>query len=203
VIAVPEQAEWVEPSDEAPGVKAALPEAHPSQRVKKPDASDEEPLKRAPTDETPRGAFFGSPGSDEASEGPDFVDPEEGKQKTVVGSAQGGRPVKVRRILVECALCGYHVAVPPELFGKTVHCPECRANMVFSESSLEPVKDEIIGRIAMDHAERRVLEHAIPGPIPSPAAVMRAHRRTVVVVLLLLAALLGGVIALAVRLFVR
>jgi hypothetical protein len=105
--------------------------------------------------------------------------------------------VKVRRILVECALCGYHVAVPPELFGKTVHCPECRADMMFSESSLEPVKDEIIGRIALEHSERRALENPVGAPIPSPEAMLRAHRRNAIIVVILCAALLGGLAAFA------
>jgi hypothetical protein len=91
--------------------------------------------------------------------------------------------------------------VPPELFGKTVHCPECRADMMFSESSLEPVKDEIIGRIALEHSERRALEHAIPGPIPSPDAVLRTHRRNAVIIVLLIAALLGGLAAFAWKVF--
>jgi hypothetical protein len=110
-----------------------------------------------------------------------------------VKSTSQRRPIKVRRILVECALCGYHVAVPPELFGKTVHCPECRADMMFSESSLEPVKDEIIGRIALEHGERRALEHAVPGPIPSPQAVARSHRRRTILIVVLFGSLLAAI----------
>jgi hypothetical protein len=182
-------------------------------------SADEEPAitprKSPPTDETPRGAFFGT-GPDAASsterslpEQPSSSDDTSesllpgSPTKAVVGSPSGRRPVKVRRILVECGLCGNHVAVPPELFGKTVHCPECRADMMFSESSLEPVKDEIIGRIALEQAERRALAHAIPGPIPSPNVVARNQRRNLVVVVLLIAALLGGLLALIVRLVTR
>ncbi len=173
------------------------------------------PRKLPPTDETPRGAFFGTgPDAASSSERPLPAQPGSSDDtsesilpgsptKAVSGSPSGRRPVKVRRILVECGLCGNHVAVPPELFGKTVHCPECRADMMFSESSLEPVKDEIIGRIALEQAERRALAHAIPGPIPSPNVVARNQRRNLVIVVLLVATLLGGLLALVVRLATR
>lgn len=289
---MPEQGNWGEPSDEAPSVRGALSDPHPSRRVQRAQASTQRapaapssdstsaeesrhstehlsgsdlsplppdsdtghvivdtdtgdsdsaskdaasaveeaatpPRKRAPTDETPRGAFFGtgpeaasSSGTDEASSdgqseepseeekkkleesGPDFVAPD-APRKPIVGSSSGRRPVKVRRILVECALCGYHVAVPPELFGKTVHCPECRADMMFSESSLEPVKDEIIGRIALEHNERRALEHPVGGPIPSPERALRSHRRNAVILFVLIAALVGGLFAFAAKVFIK
>ncbi len=237
VIAVPEEGSWAEPSDEAPAVKEAISDDGRKGRASKttesesssggttrppaPPGLDEAPLKKAPTDETPRGAFFGTGPDAHSSEGsgsvlppasasdvkdpsgeeePDFVEPA-GDTKAVLGSSAGRRPVKVRRILVECALCGYHVAVPPELFGKTVHCPECRADMMFSESSLEPVKDEIIGRIALEHAERRALANPIPGPIPSPATLLRTRKRIAAVVSVLLAVLLVLLLAFAWKLF--
>lgn len=68
-----------------------------------------------------------------------------------------GQVATVRRILVECGLCGFLVRIPPEFFGKTVHCPECAGDTVFSESTLEPVKDELVDRMALDTAERDLL----------------------------------------------
>lgn len=108
----------------------------------------------------------------------------ESAPRAASGSARTGKggTFKVQRILVECEGCGHHVAVPPAFFGKTVHCPECRADMAFSESSLEPVKDEILGRIAMEQQERRVLGHAVPPPIESPEVRKRARRRQLLVV---------------------
>lgn len=94
--------------------------------------------------ETPR--FGGGPArplappSDEAS-GP--------KNKGEVGT--------VKKILVECGLCGFHVGIPPAFFGKTVHCPSCAGDTVFSESTLEPVKDELFDRLALETHERAVL----------------------------------------------
>ncbi len=63
----------------------------------------------------------------------------------------------VRKILVECGLCGFHVGIPPAFFGKTVHCPSCAGDTVFSESTLEPVKDELFDRLALETHERAVL----------------------------------------------
>lgn len=68
-----------------------------------------------------------------------------------------GEVATARRILVECGLCGFLVRIPAEFFGKTVHCPECAGNTIFSESTLDPVKDEIIDRLVMETQERRVL----------------------------------------------
>lgn len=68
-----------------------------------------------------------------------------------------GQVATVRRILVECGLCGFLVRIPPEFFGKTVHCPECAGDTVFSESTLEPVKDELVDRMALESAERDLL----------------------------------------------
>ena len=77
---------------------------------------------------------------------------------------QGTRPADHRgeiglaqRLLVECSLCGYHVSILAEFFGKTVHCPECAGNTVFTESTLSPVKDELLDRLALDTQERRAL----------------------------------------------
>jgi hypothetical protein len=68
-----------------------------------------------------------------------------------------GEVATVRRIIVECGLCGFMVKIPPAFFGKTVHCPECAGDTVFSESALEPVKDELVDRMALDTAERDAL----------------------------------------------
>lgn len=68
-----------------------------------------------------------------------------------------GQVATVRRILVECGLCSFLVRIPPEFFGKTVHCPECAGDTVFSESTLEPVKDELVDRMALESAERDLL----------------------------------------------
>ncbi|MCW8141624.1 MAG: hypothetical protein KIT58_22195, partial [Planctomycetota bacterium] len=68
-----------------------------------------------------------------------------------------GEVATVRRIMVECGLCGFLVRIPPEFFGKTVHCPECAGDTVFSESTLEPVKDELVDRMALETAERDLL----------------------------------------------
>jgi hypothetical protein len=68
-----------------------------------------------------------------------------------------GEVATARRILVECGLCGFLVRIPAEFFGKTVHCPECAGNTIFSESTLDPVKDELLDRLAMETQERRVL----------------------------------------------
>jgi hypothetical protein len=74
-----------------------------------------------------------------------------------------GKIGEARRILVECGLCGFLVRIPAEFFGKTVHCPECAGNTIFTESTLDPVKDELIDRLIMETRERRVL-------FPSPGA---------------------------------
>lgn len=68
-----------------------------------------------------------------------------------------GEVATVRRILVECGLCGFLVRIPPAFFGKTIHCPECAGDTIFSESALEPVKDELVDRMALETAERDVL----------------------------------------------
>lgn len=75
-----------------------------------------------------------------------------------------GQIATARRILVECGLCGFLVQIPAELFGKTVHCPECAGNTIFTESTLDPVKDELLDRLALETGERRAL---FP---PAPAA---------------------------------
>ena len=96
------------------------------------------------------------------------------------------RAGRVRRVLVECELCGYHVSITPELFGKTVRCPECRADNAFTESTLEPVKDEIVGRIALTGHERKLLHFPVAPPVISPELVARARRRRMLFVSLIL-----------------
>jgi hypothetical protein len=104
---------------------------------------------------TPGGADLDS-GSDPAraaisADHPD--DEDEGKESR----SNKGEVATVRRILVECGLCGFLVRIPPAFFGKTIHCPECAGDTIFSESALEPVKDELVDRMALETAERDVL----------------------------------------------
>ena len=80
------------------------------------------------------------------------------------GPRHRGEVAAARRILVECGLCGYLVRIPAEFFGKTVHCPECAGDTVFSESTLDPVKEELLDRLTLETNERRVLfEPGRPG----------------------------------------
>ncbi|RMG15252.1 MAG: hypothetical protein D6731_08680 [Planctomycetota bacterium] len=73
------------------------------------------------------------------------------------GADHRGEVATARRILVECGLCGFLVRIPAEFFGKTVHCPECAGNTIFTESTLDPVKDELLDRLLMETRERQVL----------------------------------------------
>lgn len=84
-----------------------------------------------------------------------------------------GEIATARRIMVECGLCGFLVGIPPAFFGKTVHCPECAGDTVFSESTLEPVKDELIDRMALETAERDVL-FRLDGPRESRWTTLRS-----------------------------
>jgi hypothetical protein len=102
---------------------------------------------------------------------------------------------KVKRVLVECGLCGHHVTILPELFGKTVRCPECQGVSAFTESTLEPVKDEIMGRIAFDDFERRLLGRRIPAPVSGPEETKR--RRRVQAAIFFTAGLVAAVVVLA------
>jgi hypothetical protein len=72
-------------------------------------------------------------------------------------AAHKGEVGTAQRLLVECALCGFLVRIPPAFFGKTIHCPECAGDTVFSESTLEPVKDELVDRMALETTERDLL----------------------------------------------
>lgn len=178
--------------DETPrGVlRMAHPEAGSSvERGSSPDAASTADAASAPGEASSIGG--GASGGEASSVGDEVSSVEEPASRTPSGRAKGGT-FKVQRILVECEGCGNHVAVPPAFFGKTVHCPECRASMAFSESSLEPVKDEILGRIALEQQERRVLAHAVPPPIESPEIRARARRRQLAIVGLLLFVLLTG-----------
>lgn len=82
--------------------------------------------------------------------------PAAGKRPTTTTSRRG-EVAAARQLLVECGLCGFLVRIPPEFFGKTVHCPECAGATVFSESTLEPVKDELLDRMMLETRERDVL----------------------------------------------
>lgn len=68
-----------------------------------------------------------------------------------------GEVAPARTLLVECGLCRFMVRIPAEFFGKTVHCPSCAGATVFSESTLEPVKDELLDRLMLETREREVL----------------------------------------------
>ena len=75
-----------------------------------------------------------------------------------------GQVAAIRKVLVECGLCGFHVQIPVEFFGKTVNCPSCMGNAVFTESTLDPIKDEILDRLALETAERRAIYNADEEP---------------------------------------
>jgi len=75
-----------------------------------------------------------------------------------------GEVAAIRKVLVECGLCGFHVQIPVEFFGKTVNCPSCQGNAVFTESTLDPIKDEILDRLALETAERRAIYNADEEP---------------------------------------
>jgi hypothetical protein len=79
-----------------------------------------------------------------------------------------GKVAPIRKVLVECGLCGFHVQIPVEFFGKTIHCPSCEGNAIFTESTLDPIKDEILDRLALETAERRAIYNR--GREPSPIA---------------------------------
>lgn len=140
---------------QAAAAAAAEPKRRPSQRAPK-----AKPAAATKTDLAPIPAAS-SDGSAEAA-----PTPPTSKETTSSANAEGsesddpghrGEIATVRRITVECGLCGFLVQIPPAFFGKTVHCPECAGDTVFSESTLEPVKDELIDRMALETAERDVL----------------------------------------------
>lgn len=122
-----------------------------------------EPLGSSGSASSP-GEQSGSNASADPSETPRFGG---GPARTPAPASQGseeaanpnnkGEVGTVRKILVECGLCGFHVGIPPAFFGKTVHCPSCAGDTVFSESTLEPVKDELFDRLALETHERAVL----------------------------------------------
>ena len=82
---------------------------------------------------------------------------EDGSDASAETPDHKGRIASARKILVECALCRFLVRIPPEFFGKTVHCPNCRGDTMFTESVLEPVKDELIDRLYLESRERSAL----------------------------------------------
>ncbi|MGE0710456.1 MAG: hypothetical protein AB7N76_09930 [Planctomycetota bacterium] len=77
-----------------------------------------------------------------------------------------GQVAPIRKVLVECGLCGFHVQIPVEFFGKTIHCPSCQGNAIFTESTLDPIKDEILDRLALETAERRAIYAGEQEPSP-------------------------------------
>jgi hypothetical protein len=109
------------------------------------------------------------------------------------------RAGKVKKVLIECGLCGHHVAIMPEFFGKTVRCPECRGASAFTESTLEPVKEEILGRIALDSHERRMLDRPVPPPVPGPPPLRNRRRRYLIIAIAAAALLLVLVLILRLR----
>lgn len=76
-----------------------------------------------------------------------------------------GQVGAIRKVLVECGLCGFHVQIPVEFFGKAIHCPSCAGNSIFTESTLDPIKDEILDRLAAETSERAAIYRGEPeGP---------------------------------------
>jgi len=74
-----------------------------------------------------------------------------------------GKIGAIRKVLVECGLCGFHVQVPVEFFGKAIHCPNCAGNSIFTESTLDPIKDEILDRLGAETSERGAIYRGEPG----------------------------------------
>jgi len=77
-----------------------------------------------------------------------------------------GKAAGARKLLVECALCDFLVQIPPEFFGKTVQCRNCAGNIVFTESTLEPIKDELLDRLLLESRERDLLERPVDAEVP-------------------------------------
>ncbi|MCA8920775.1 MAG: hypothetical protein KDD82_03135 [Planctomycetes bacterium] len=77
-----------------------------------------------------------------------------------------GEAAAVRKLLVECALCDFLVQIPTEFFGKTVQCRNCAGNIVFTESTLEPIKDELLDRLLLESRERDLLERPHDEEVP-------------------------------------
>ena len=73
-----------------------------------------------------------------------------------------GKIGAIRKVLVECGLCGFHVQVPVEFFGKAIHCPNCAGNSIFTESTLDPIKDEILDRLGAETSERGAIYRGEP-----------------------------------------
>jgi hypothetical protein len=174
VIAVPE----VDPSvsEEVPLRLSSTSMENPFLDVaKRLSAGQRETLEMTAVGSTAEGTRLGDPPGDSSSlEAAPAAKP---MQETLADSSaeeervdNRGQVTEVRRILVECGLCGFLVRIPAEFFGKTVHCPECAGNAIFTESTLDPVKDELLDRLIMETGERKVLfptpsEVALPAPL--------------------------------------
>lgn len=152
------------PSDKRP---AAAPPAAPAPTLPDSSGSADAPAARlvVPTSsadgEAPSSASGGASSGSGAPHDPSETPPLGGgaprSPDEAAAPVHKGEVATVRKILVECGLCGFMVGIPPQFFGKTVHCPSCAGDTVFSESTLEPVKDELFDRMALETAERAVL----------------------------------------------
>ncbi|MBL4846417.1 MAG: hypothetical protein JKY65_12890 [Planctomycetes bacterium] len=83
-------------------------------------------------------------------------------EEVAVAPNNRGKIGAIRKVLVECGLCGFHVQVPVEFFGKAIHCPNCAGNSIFTESTLDPIKDEILDRLGADTNERGAIYRGEP-----------------------------------------
>lgn len=91
--------------------------------------------------------------------------PAAGASPPPVKANNRGQVGAIRKVLVECGLCGFHVQIPVEFFGKAIHCPSCAGNSIFTESTLDPIKDEILDRLAVETSERAAIYRGEPeGP---------------------------------------
>lgn len=129
--------------------------AHSSRQIRRrQDAAGDRPPAAEPDEASGPGP---DEDTEEAAAGAEPIVADEESQDAAERPNFKGEIASARTILVECGLCGYHVRVPPAFFGKTVHCPECRGDTVFSESALEPVKDELLDRLMLESRERDAL----------------------------------------------
>ncbi|MEZ6183401.1 MAG: hypothetical protein R3F62_00130 [Planctomycetota bacterium] len=130
------------------------------------------------------------PAEDEVSD-PDAVEPLDPAE----APNNRGQAASVRKLLVECALCDFLVVIPTEFFGKTVQCRNCAGNIVFTESTLEPIKDELLDRLLLESRERDLLERpsdAEPPPAWRSLALGLALGAGIVLLLGLIVAFVRG-----------
>lgn len=148
---------WLEESARSLGPKAVLLED---------DESAEPAAERESSASAPGATALDSGSGDERPGAPDeapapFPLPARGPAPPAPARpahpSRRGEVAAARQLMVECGLCQFQVRIPAEFFGKTVHCPECAGATVFSESTLEPVKDELLDRLMLETRERQLL----------------------------------------------